>query len=144
MQRSTAHEHRPSRAWLTLSIVLALGLSACGDQSDPAPPEIQNLILAPTTTILDGGDEAIYGIVEFSDPNGDAANIVIEVELPDGTIDEIDPIPLEGIHGSESGSVSFSLVYSRDNAGRYGLTVWLLDASGRASNELTGTIVSRF
>jgi hypothetical protein len=125
-------------------LVVCSGPGGCGQDSEPAPPEIHGLSLPQSTTLLDSGDEAIYGFFEFEDPNGDAQRVVFEVELPDGTVDEVEPMSVAGLEGRPSGTVSFSLVYSRDTTGRYDLTVWLVDAAGLPSNALTGTIYSRF
>lgn len=125
-----------------LVCVLGLGLAACGGDGGQSAPEIQALTLGATTNPM-GNDEAIHGVFEFTDADGDAVSVAFEVLLPDGTVQDLPPQAVDGIEGRRYGTVSFSLTYSRDTLGRYEVTVWLVDAQGRESNRLTGTTYSR-
>lgn len=127
---------------LYCAVGLCLWLSGCGGNESQSAPEIQALTLGATTNPM-GDDEAIHGVFEFTDPDGDAASIAFEVRLPDGTVQDLPPQAVEGLDNRKYGTVSFSLTYSRDTMGRYEVTVWLLDAHGQESNRLTGTIYSR-
>jgi len=127
---------------LYCTIGICLWLAACGGDGGGSPPEIQTLTLAATTNPM-GNDEAIHGVFEFEDPDGDAASIAFEVLLPDGTLEALPPQTMDSLEHLKRGTVSFSLTYSRDTMGRYEVTVWLLDAQGLESNRLTGTIYSR-
>jgi hypothetical protein len=127
---------------LFLSLGLCLWLSGCGGDGGGVPPEIRALTLGATTNPV-GDEEAIHGVFEFSDADGDAESIAFEVLLPDGTVQVLPPQAVQGLDNQPLGTVSFSLSYSRDGMGRYEVTVWLVDAQGLESNRLTGTIVSR-
>lgn len=124
------------------AMIVSLWLAGCGGDGPNAPPEIRELTLGATTNPM-GSDEAIHGIFEFTDSEGNAGSIAFEVLLPDGTVEDLPPQPVDGLSHRTQGSVSFSLTYPRDRLGRYEVTVWLIDAQGLESNRLTGTTYSR-
>ncbi len=126
---------------MSLSLCLCLWLAGCGGGPE-TPPEIRELTLGATTNPM-GEDEAVHGVFEFTDTDGDAESIAFEVLLPDGTVQELPPQAVSGLPSHHHGTVSFSLTYSRDSVGRYEVTVWLIDAHGLESNRLTGTTYSR-
>lgn len=136
--------HRRHHALLCCLLLLGVGLAGCSQEEEPAPPEIRELIMATSSLILDDGYESLSGVFEFEDPNGDVESVMFEVVLPGGSVEEVGPLALEDVAGKESGSVSFTLVYSRDMLGLYEITVWLVDSQGQLSNELTGEIRSRW
>ena len=133
---------RTSRVALCGAMIVSLWLAGCGGDGPNVPPEIQELTLGATTNPM-GNDEAIHGVFEFTDPDGNARSVAFEVLLPDGTVQDLPPQPVDGLNHRNQGSVSFSLTYPRDRLGRYEVTVWLIDAQGLESNRLTGTTYSR-
>lgn len=98
--------------------------------------------MGPTTVIVDGED-VINGTFEFSDPEGDADRLVFEVVLPDGNTRVIGPHSVQDLFRRTRGTVTFSLRFARDPAGRYEVTVWLMDRNGWESNRLAAVTVSR-
>ncbi len=129
---------------LGLGLWLGLGIVGCDGADGGVPPEIRGLTLGATTNPMPmGDDEVVHGVFEFTDPDGDAESIAFEVLLPDGTVQDLPPQPVDGLGDHRLGTVSFSLTYSRDTMGRYEVTVWLVDSQGLVSNRLTGDTYSR-
>jgi hypothetical protein len=125
------------RTALLLSCVLSL--AACGTDDDDAAPTISNLSFTPATITV-GQQTTLNGTFAFTDPDGDAMNLAVELTLPDQSKQALPTTPLQNVGTMTSGSIAWALIVTPPSPGAYKLALWILDANENESNQLEGTI----
>ena len=121
------------------ALILSLALAAGCTDDDGSAPTISSLAFSPATVIV-GQQTTISGTLAFADPDGDLVDLGVELTLPDQSTQTLPMTPLQNVGTMTDGSVAWSLFVAPPAAGTYGLALWLVDASGHASNRLAGTL----
>jgi hypothetical protein len=125
------------RTVLLLSSLLSL--AACGSDDDGTAPAISNLAFTPTT-LTAGLQTTLNGTLAFTDPDGDLADLGVELTLPDQSKQSLPMTPLQNVGTMTSGTIAWALIVTPPTAGTYQLELWIVDAEDHASNRLGGTI----
>lgn len=123
-----------------LSITLFAAFVACGDQIEAGTaPTISNLTYNPTQATI--GEATTYtGTLDFSDPDGDLAQVAVSILQPDGAALAVPPVDVQGASGIGAGTVGWAFIMVAAQVGDHTFDVWTTDEAGNASNRLTGTI----
>ncbi|MBN4050420.1 hypothetical protein JYT28_01590 [Desulfobulbus sp. AH-315-M07] len=137
----------PMRITLSYAtLMLSLGLSACGGTDDPgdepddgSAPTISNLAYGPATAAV-GEQPTISGTLTFGDPDADASKFAVSVTTPSGASQELPPADAPGVLGLASGEMLFALILNAAEAGQYTFDIWLVDETDRESNRLSGSV----
>ncbi|MFO0748217.1 MAG: hypothetical protein U1F43_21535 [Myxococcota bacterium] len=95
-----------------------------------------------TSVITPGVAAEIHGSVSVSDPNADAATLVVNLDPPLGTSPPDLELPIDLGAAVTSGSVPFTVTVPSPVAGTYTVKVWALDAGQRRSNSVSATVLS--
>jgi hypothetical protein len=127
-----------SRLSWAIALLLSSFTLGCTDEPDePAgtPPTIANLQLAPTT-LLAGSYNPVTASLTFVDPDADVLGLGVELELPDGSIQELPLTDVQNSAGTSEGTVQITLSIIPPAPGSYRFELWLEDAMGHESNHL--------
>lgn len=127
-------------------------LSACsggggGDAGSDAPtaPVISNFTFAPAVLYVGGGDVPFFGTVDFTDPDGDIASATVEIVDSSGGLIATASIPVAGVSGVRSGTLTGEVSGDTSTAGTFTARVSVVDRAGLRSNWLTASVrISEF
>jgi len=130
-----------------LIMMACMALYACGGGGGggggpfETAPAITNLTYYPSSAQLNdgGGTILVTGTVDFSDPDGDVSSFTIVTYNTAGQQLSSTTNPVQGVNGHTSGTVVVSVLAPTTVAGDYTFQVFLIDASNRTSNRLSGT-----
>jgi len=131
------------RSGLTVVVLMfCLGLWAvgCGDDDGDTgtAPAISNLTYdASGLTLNEQG--VVLGSFSFTDPDGDADLMEIDVTMPGGQPALVPDTVLTGVEGVTAGTVNWNLTLSPSQAGTYDFAIRVVDVGGHVSNELQGS-----
>ncbi len=137
----------PARTLLVLPFSL-LALAGCassdGDATQPAaaPISISNLELTPKSIPV-GSVSALTGTVDFQAPDGNVREIAAEVTLPNGSSQTLPRAPVQAATGKTSGPVAVALALGPPGAGKYVITVRLVDDRGGTSNAVSADVEAK-
>lgn len=106
--------------------------------SSPTAPGIANVTMGGANALV-AVVTAIAGTVEFSDPDANVATLHLEARDPAGAVVTTATRDVSAQAGQTSGNIAFSLNVTAAIEGRHTLKVWLVDANGETSNEVTRT-----
>jgi hypothetical protein len=114
--------------------VWALG---CGDDDGDSgtAPAISNLTHDATTLTLNV-QGLISGSFDFTDPDGDAELMQVDIVMPDGQSGVVPDTVLTGVAGLTAGTINWNLSLTPTQAGTYDFTLRVVDEQGNVSNEL--------
>jgi N-acetylneuraminic acid mutarotase len=129
--------------------VLLLLVAGCGGGGGggggPAPlpsgtaPQISNFVFSPEFVFVDegGGQADIFGTIDFTDPDGDVAQLVLDIFDGSGQLvaNLTEAIPVSGI---TSGTLQGAVTVGTGVVGYYSVSIHLVDDTSRVSNTLTG------
>ncbi|MGD8733122.1 MAG: hypothetical protein PVI08_01465 [Gammaproteobacteria bacterium] len=101
-----------------------------------APPEISNLLLSPETILHMAGDGSIDATATFDYFDADLDIASMQVEMSDGTSQTIPLGPID----TASGTLTEEFVVSTVEPGAITVDIWLVDALGNTSNQLSAEI----
>jgi N-acetylneuraminic acid mutarotase len=134
-----------------LLFLLFLLLAGCGGgggggaAGGPAPtptgtaPQITNLTFYPEFVFVGegGGQTDVFGTVDFTDPDGNVTQFVLDVFDSTGQLvaNLTESISASGI---TSGTLQGGITITTDIVGFYTISVHLVDGTSRSSNSLTG------
>ena len=123
-----------------VSIALFATLVGCGDQIEPSTaPTISNLTYSPAEATI--GESTTYtGTLDFSDPDGDLAQVAISILQPNGASLTVPPVDVQGASGIAAGTIGWAFIMVAAVEGDHTFEVWTTDDAGNASNKLSGTI----
>jgi len=133
---------RRGLAAFSMMTLLTTAGAGCADDGggDPgAPPTVSNLALTPET-VTAGSLVTLSGTMRFSDPDGDVALLVSELELPGGATQPGPETPVAGAAGITTGDVPFQLALQTSAPGALTVRVWLVDTKGNPSNTLEAVV----
>ena len=122
----------------TSLLLIASLLVACTDESGSAP-EISDLTFSPTTLAV-GQQSTVSGQLQFSDPDGDPAQLGFEVILPDQSLTTLPMANLQGVSSATEGPVGWAVIIAPPATGTYRFFVWIRDSEGHDSNKLEGAV----
>jgi hypothetical protein len=119
-------------------LFLLLFLLACGGATNGAPT-ITNLTYTPQTT--PAGVDTIYDVAFDFDTNADVTTIELAIlNSPAGPSKTPQDFPITGAAGVKHGTINAKLDITFQTPGSYELGIDVLDATQKASNQLTGVI----
>lgn len=122
-------------------VVFTLTLTACGSD-DGSPPAIASLTYSPMT-VPRAQQSTVTGSITFTDKDGDAAQLGIDVTLPDATSQELPLTDLQNVGEMTSGTIAFSVILTPPLAGAYQFELFIVDDSDNESNRLMGTLTAQ-
>src|SRR5262245_19973631 len=127
-----------NRALYILPVLLAAACSG-GGSTPPTAPTIQALSLTPRALYASATPVTFQATFDFSDPNGDVASATVVVTDDVGTevLRQTVVVPAAGIVAAQA---TGGAVAAMPNVGTFTMTLFVTDATGRRSNELTETI----
>ena len=114
------------------------GSDSNSSSTSSRPPGISTLKYFPVSVPLgfDGGETAITGSIDFIDADGDVTAIGIRHTDGSETVSRI-----AGMKVVTSGTTGINVIGSTNTKGVFYFQVWVVDALGNKSNELTGTFL---
>ena len=133
-----------STIWMLVAFlffVVSCGGGGSDTSSSSGPvstaPGISNLTFTPTSVqVGDGGGAAtVTGSVEFIDKEGDLTTL--KIRSTDGTVADVELT--SDYNGLTSGTIPVIVIVDTSTAGSFPFQVWVVDAAGNSSNELSGT-----
>ncbi len=109
----------------------------CGDDDSDSgtAPTISNLTHDATTLTLNE-QGLIMGSFGFTDPDGDADLMQIDIMMPNGQPVAVPDTVLTGVDGLTAGTINWNLTLTPPLAGTYDITLRVVDVEGNVSNEL--------
>ena len=119
---------------------LCLVVAACG--TDDTSPMIADLTYSPMTVTV-GQQFTVSGTMTFDDPDGDLAQLGIEVTSPGGMRQTLPMADLQGTGTMTEGTLTFAITSILPAAGSYGFSLWITDDAGNQSNRLDGTLTAQ-
>jgi hypothetical protein len=129
------------QSWMAAcaAALVTIGCSSDDGADDGAAPKISDLALTPLEVEV-GKSSAISGTVVIDDPDGDVAQIGVEVTLPDGTKQSLPKAAAQGASGMKQGQLAVALLFGPPVAGSYEFDFFVVDSKGHESNHLTTTV----
>ena len=115
------------------------GCSSDDGSDDGAAPKVADLALTPNEVAV-GKTSALAGNVTIDDPDGDVAQIGVEITLPDGTKQSLPKTAAQGASGMKNGQLAIALVFGPPVPGSYDLQFFVVDAKGHESNRVGMTV----
>lgn len=129
---------RTNGAWMAAGALTLAAMHGCGGDGETDAPSISDLSYEADGVTTDGG--MISGEFAFEDPDGNVIELYIRIRSPSGTETQLDPSMLDLMEDATSGGVTFDIrLTSLSQSGTWEFDVWVRDADGNDSNELTGT-----
>ena len=116
------------------ALLLCIALTACASD-DSTAPTISNLTFSPSSLPV-GQQTTVSGNFGFTDPDGDLDQLGVEVTLPDQSKQSLPMTDLQNVGTMTDGSIAWALIIAPPAAGTYGMSLWITDADGHASNHL--------
>jgi hypothetical protein len=117
------------------TLLASLVLGACANGT---APEISALTYTPETVSI--GQSTVSGSITFDDPDGDLANLNLEITTPDGQVQTIPSANIAAIGDATTGSLPFAMVFIPPAIGDYTFQLWISDDEGNDSNRLDGSL----
>ena len=132
---------------LALELCMLLVVAGCGSgggsggNTQGTAPTIANLNYSPSSAQLnDGGGSAIVtGTIDFTDPDGDVFSFTIATFTSAGQPLSTTTTPIQSAAGSTSGAIAVSVAVPTTTIANYTFQVFITDAAGHASNQISGT-----
>jgi hypothetical protein len=110
---------------------------------EPVAPTISELTYNPTTITV-GQQATVTGTVRFDDPDGDVAQLGIEIVLPNQQHQNLPLTDVQGLVGMMTeGTIGWAIIVVPPLAGRYGFSLWITDSEANASNKLDGSLMAQ-
>jgi len=125
---------------ILLAALVVFSFTGCSSD-DGAAPTIATLVYSPMT-VPSGAQSTISGTFTFQDKDGDAAQIGIDVRLPDQTMQELPLSDLQNVGEMTSGTINFAVIISPPFAGTYQFEVFIVDDADNESNHLMGSLTA--
>lgn len=131
------------KSGLTLvALMCCLGVWAvgCGDDDGDTgtAPAISNLTYDASPLALNE-QGLLLGSFDFTDPDGDADLMEIDIAMPDGQPGVVPDTVLNGVEGMTAGTINWNLTITPTQAGTYDFAIRVVDEQGNVSNELQGS-----
>jgi hypothetical protein len=119
-----------------VSFVLVV-LSGCG----PEAPQIRDLKYSPNAGLV-GEQTTISGTIQYTDPDNDISQSVVELYAPNGMlISTTPPTPIQNVGQGPIGSVGFSIErWTPEVEGIHRFNIYIIDLRGAPSNKLQGIL----
>ncbi len=121
-------------------VILAL-VAGCSSSDDGAAPTITQLTFAPAT-VPAGQQSTVSGTFAFADEDGDAAQLGIDITLPDGTSQALPMTDLQNVGDMTSGTIGYSIFVTPPTPGSYKFVIFITDDGDNESNKLMGTLTA--
>lgn len=125
----------------TLTVIISLlGCVKDNASQQKHAPSISNLHPSSTSVLQGdgGGSIIISGSVDFVDVGGDVELITTTYYDSDGEVTHTTTTPLSDIAGHKSGTIDLDVAADTTVTGNYEMKIYISDAAGSRSNELTG------
>jgi hypothetical protein len=122
--------------------LLLVLVGACASDPDPVPPTIANLSYSPLSLPV-GQQGTVNGTLTFDDPDGDLAQLAVEVTLPDHSRQTLPMSNLQNVGAMTEGTIAWALIVVPPTAGRYDFSLWITDAAMNVSNKLDGSVMAQ-
>lgn len=128
---------RPALLAVALVTLALATLAGCG----PEAPQIRDLRYSPNAALV-GQQTTISGTVQYTDPDNDISQSVVELYGPDGKlISATPPTPIQNVGQGPLGMVGWSIDrWTPEVPGNHTFIVYIIDLTGRPSNRLQGLL----
>src|SRR5687768_12854589 len=123
------------------SLVLLALVAGCSSGGDGKAPSIAALTYTPMT-VPTGQQSTVSGSFTFTDEDGDADQLGIDVTLPDNSTQSLPMSDLQNVGDMTSGTIAFAVFITPPAAGSYKFTVFITDEGDNESNKLMGTLTA--
>lgn len=115
--------------------------TACSSGGDGKAPTIAALTYTPMT-LPTGQQTTVSGSFTFTDEDGDADQLGIDVTLPDSSKQSLPMSDLQNVGDMTSGTITFAVFITPPAAGTYKFDIFITDESDNRSNKLGGTLTA--
>jgi hypothetical protein len=116
-------------------------LAGCSSGGDGKAPSIAALTYSPMT-VPAGVQTTVSGSFTFTDEDGDADQLGIDVTLPDNSTQSLPKSDLQNVGDMTSGTIAFSVFITPPTAGSYKFAIFITDEGDNTSNKLMGTLTA--
>lgn len=119
-------------------VTITMLFSACGGGGDQpnSPPSI-SIQYSPTSAQVGSGinDKGSGNMSVNFTSSADIVSLVVSDSF-DGTL----TFPVTGVSGERSGTINLQIGYPTSSVQTFRFTVWVIDAHGNSSNQMSGNI----